>query len=272
MTPFLTLQGRQALITGGTLGAGAATVALFQELGARVLTTARSKPSGFPGDAFVEADLTTEKGVHAVVDAVHQKLGGLDILVNVLGGSSAPSGGFAALDDAEWDKEFGLNLFPAVRLDRALIPGMVAQGSGVVIHVTSIQNRLPLPEATTAYASAKAALNTYSKSISKEVSPKGVRVVRVSPGWIASPVANGLAQRIAEEAGIGCEGGGGAGHHEVAWRNTAGATGRPGRGGRPDRLPGIRPGSVHHRVRACDRRRHDSYDVIRHATGGDLRS
>ena len=205
MTPFLTLQGRRALITGGTLGAGAATVALFQELGARVLTTARTKPSGFPGDAFVEADLTTEKGVHAVVDAVHQKLGGLDILVNVLGGSSAPSGGFAALDDAEWDKEFGLNLFPAVRLDRALIPGMVAQGSGVVIHVTSIQNRLPLPEATTAYASAKAALNTYSKSLSKEVSPKGVRVVRVSPGWIASPIANGLAQRIAEEAGIGYE-------------------------------------------------------------------
>jgi len=205
MTPFLTLQGRRALITGGTLGAGAATVALFQELGARVLTTARTKPSGFPGDAFVEADLTTEKGVHAVVDAVHQELGGLDILVNVLGGSSAPSGGFAALDDAEWDKEFGLNLFPAVRLDRALIPGMVAQGSGVVIHVTSIQNRLPLPEATTAYASAKAALNTYSKSLSKEVSPKGVRVVRVSPGWIASPIANGLAQRIAEEAGIGYE-------------------------------------------------------------------
>ena len=205
MTPFLTLQGRRALITGGTLGAGAATVALFQELGARVLTTARTKPSGFPGDAFVEADLTTEKGVHTVVDAVHQKLGGLDILVNVLGGSSAPSGGFAALDDAEWDKEFGLNLFPAVRLDRALIPGMVAQGSGVVIHVTSIQNRLPLPEATTAYASAKAALNTYSKSISKELSPKGVRVVRVSPGWIASPIANGLAQRIAQEAGIGYE-------------------------------------------------------------------
>lgn len=203
MTPFLTLQGRRALITGGTLGAGAATVALFRELGARVLATARTKPADFAGDAFVEADLTTEKGVQTVVDAVHRELGGLDILVNVLGGSSAPSGGFAALNDVEWDKEFALNFFPAVRLDRALIPDMIAQGSGVVIHVTSIQNRLPLPEATTAYASAKAALNTYSKSLSKEVSPKGVRVVRVSPGWIASPNSNGLALRIAEEAGIG---------------------------------------------------------------------
>lgn len=202
MTQFLTLQGRRALITGGTSGAGAATVALFKDLGARVLTSARTKPADFSGAAFVEADLTTPTGVQTVVDAVHRELGGLDILVNVLGGSSAPSGGFAVLTDKEWDKEFNLNFFPAVRLDRALIPGMVAQGSGVVIHVTSIQRNLPLPEATTAYASAKGALNTYSKSLSKEVSPKGVRVVRVSPGWIASPGSNGLALRIAEQAGI----------------------------------------------------------------------
>ncbi len=202
MTQFLTLQGRRALITGGTSGAGAETVALFKELGARVLTSARTKPADFSGAAFVEADLTTPTGVQTVVDAVQRELGGLDILVNVLGGSSAPSGGYAVLTDEEWDKEFNLNFFPAVRLDRALIPGMVAQGSGVVIHVTSIQRNLPLPEATTGYASAKAALNTYSKSISKEVSPKGVRVVRVSPGWIASPGSNGLAQRIADQAGI----------------------------------------------------------------------
>ncbi|MGV1872570.1 SDR family oxidoreductase [Agrobacterium rosae] len=202
MTQFLTLQGRRALITGGTSGAGAATVALFRELGASVLATARKKPTDFSGAAFVEADLTNKPGVEAVVDAVQRELGGLDILVNMLGGSSAPSGGFAALTDAEWEKEFNLNFFPAVRLDRALIPGMIAQGSGVVIHVTSIQRNLPLPEATTGYASAKGALNTYSKSISKEVSPKGVRVVRVSPGWIADPGANGLALRIAEQAGI----------------------------------------------------------------------
>ncbi|GLS87142.1 short-chain dehydrogenase [Cypionkella aquatica] len=203
MTPFLTLQGRRALITGGTSGAGAATVALFQALGAEVLTTARKKPADFSGAAFVEADLTTVTGVQTVVDAVDRTFGGLDILVNMLGGSSAPSGGYAALDDAEWEKEMNLNFFPAVRLDRALIPAMIAQGRGVVIHVTSIQGRLPLPEATTAYAAAKAALNTYSKSISKEVSPKGVRVVRVSPGWIAAPGENGLALRIASQAGIG---------------------------------------------------------------------
>ncbi|MBY4617173.1 SDR family oxidoreductase [Rhizobium redzepovicii] len=202
MSAFLTLEGRRALITGGTAGAGAATVALFKELGAGVLTTARKKPADVSGAAFVEADLATLDGVQTVVDAVHQELGGVDILVNMLGGSSAPSGGFAALTEDEWEKELNLNFFPAVRLDRALIPGMIAQGSGVVIHVTSIQRVLPLHQATTGYASAKGALNTYSKGISKEVSPKGVRVVRVSPGWIADPGSNGLALRIAEETGI----------------------------------------------------------------------
>ncbi|SIQ51761.1 NAD(P)-dependent dehydrogenase, short-chain alcohol dehydrogenase family [Rhizobium sp. RU20A] len=205
MTPFLTLEGRRALITGGTSGAGAATVSLFKALGARVMTTARTRPAGFSGAAFVEADLTTKAGVETVAEAVRRDFGGLDILVNMLGGSSAPSGGFAALTDEEWEKEFNLNLFPAIRLDRALIPGMIAEGKGVVIHVTSIQRSLPLPEATTGYAAAKAALNTYSKSISKEVSPKGVRVVRVSPGWIADRTSNGLALRIAKEAGISYE-------------------------------------------------------------------
>jgi NAD(P)-dependent dehydrogenase (short-subunit alcohol dehydrogenase family) len=203
MSAFLNLEGRRTLVTGGTSGAGAATVTLFKEFGARVLATARKKPAGFSGAAFVEADLTTVDGVQTVVDAVHREFGGLDILVNVLGGSSAPSGGFAALTEEEWEKEFNLNFFPAVRLDRALIPGMIAQGSGVVIHVTSIQRVLPLHQATTDYASAKGALNTYSKSLSREVSPKGVRVVRVSPGWIADSGSNGLALRIAEEAGIG---------------------------------------------------------------------
>lgn len=202
MSLFLTLEGRRALITGGTLGAGAATVVLFKQLGAQVLTTARTRPADVSGAAFVAADLTTVAGVDTVVQAVRSEFGGVDILVNMLGGSSAPSGGFAALSDEEWEKEFNLNFFPAVRLDRALLPGMVEQGGGVVIHVTSIQNRLPLPQATTGYASAKAALNTYSKSLSKEVSPQGVRVVRVSPGWIAAPGSNGLALRIAEEAGI----------------------------------------------------------------------
>lgn len=206
MTGFLTLANKRALITGGTQGAGAATVALFRDLGARVLTTAR-KAADLPDDVFVAADLTTLAGCDGVAAAVRDRMGGVDIIVHMLGGSSAPGGGFATLGEAEWEAELDLNLRPALRLDRALVPGMVAQGSGVVVHVTSIQALLPLPEATTAYASAKAALSVYSKSLSKEVAPRGVRVVRVAPGWIETEASVRLAERVAADAGTDLEGG-----------------------------------------------------------------
>lgn len=203
----LNLNGRRVLITGGSKGVGAATVALFREEGAQVLTAARTRPADLPDELFVTADLTTVEGCATVADAVNDRLGGVNIIVHVLGGSSAPGGGFAALGEEEWQRELDINLFPAVRLDRALLPGMLAQGDGVIIHVTSIQRELPLPESTTAYAAAKAALSTYSKSLSKEVSPKGVRVVRVSPGWIETEAAVALAERIAQDAGTDYAGG-----------------------------------------------------------------
>jgi NAD(P)-dependent dehydrogenase (short-subunit alcohol dehydrogenase family) len=201
MTEFLTLRGKRALITAGTKGAGKATVDLFRQLGAQVLTAARTKSDDLPEELFLAADLTTAEGATALAQAVQQRLGGVDIIVHMLGGSSAPGGGFAALGDDEWSRELDLNLFPAVRLDRALVPAMVAQGHGVVVHVSSIQRVLPLPESTTAYAAAKAALSTYSKALSKEVSPKGVRVVRVSPGWIETEASVRFAHRIAEQIG-----------------------------------------------------------------------
>lgn len=205
MNSFVTLEGKRALITSGTRGAGAATVRLFEDLGARVLTTARTRPPEMPEAQFVAADLTDAEGCARVAEAVRERLGGVDVVVHMLGGSSAPAGGYRTLGDAEWQKEIDLNLMPAVRLDRALLPGMEALGAGVVIHVTSIQSRLPLPEATTAYAAAKAALSTYSKSLSKQVSPKGVRVARVSPGWIETESAVELARRLAAEHGVDVE-------------------------------------------------------------------
>jgi NAD(P)-dependent dehydrogenase (short-subunit alcohol dehydrogenase family) len=207
MEPFLSLDCKRALITSGTKGAGAATVDLFRALGAQVLTTARSRPEVLPESLFVAADLTTLDGCATVAQAARDRLGGVDMVVHMLGGSSAPAGGFAALSEADWQKELDLNLFPAIRLDRELLPDMVAQGRGVIVHVTSIQSRLPLPEATTAYAAAKAALSTYSKALSKEVSPRGVRVVRVSPGWIETEASVRLAERLARDAGTDYAGG-----------------------------------------------------------------
>ena len=205
MQPALELQGSRALVTGGTKGVGEAVVARLLEAGADVVTTARSRPSGIPADRFIAADITTAAGVKTVVDAVLERWGCVDIIVHVVGGSSAPAGGFQVLDDREWQKAFDLNLYPAVRIDRALLPSMIQQRSGVIVHVTSIQSRLPLPEATMAYAAAKAALSNYSKGLSKEVSPLGVRVVRVSPGWVETDGAVGLVAEIARRNAIDTE-------------------------------------------------------------------
>lgn len=204
----LGLEGKRALVTGGTKGAGAAVVEALLEAGVHVVAAARSVPAEASERlTYVAADLMTAEGCAALAVAALDRFGGVDILVNMLGGSSAPPGGFAALSDAEWFKELNHNLMPAVRLDRALLPSMIAQGSGVIVHVTSIQHELPLHESTTAYAAAKAALSTYSKSLSKEVTPKGIRVVRVSPGWIETDAAVALAERLAHDAGTDYEGG-----------------------------------------------------------------
>src|SRR5229473_5462896 len=199
------LQDLRALVTGGTKGIGHAVAARLRESGATVLVTARTAPSGMPDTDFVAADVATPDGCATVVDAVHRRLGGIDVIVHVVGGSSAPAGGFAVLDDREWQRALDLNLLAAVRLDRALLPAMLEQRSGVIVHITSIQSRLPLPDATIAYAASKAALANYSKGLSKEVSPKGVRVVRVSPGWVETEAAVNLVKRLALEAGTGEE-------------------------------------------------------------------
>src|SRR5215468_2324147 len=207
MSGYLDLEGKRALVTGGTKGVGQAVVAALRDAGATVLITARSRPESMrSAGRFVAADVSTAEGCAAVADAVRDRLGGVDIIVHVVGGSSAPAGGFAVLDDQQWHKALDQNLLAAVRLDRALVPLMLEQGSGVVIHVTSIQDRMPLPEATIAYAAAKGALSNYSKALSKEVSPKGVRVVRVSPGWVETDGAVGLVEAIARQHSTDYEG------------------------------------------------------------------
>lgn len=207
MTADGELHGRRALVTGGTKGVGEAVVTALRDAGARVLTTARTGSESLAQpDLFIAADVSTPDGCATVAQAVRERLGGVDIIVHVVGGSSAPAGGYAVLNDSEWDKALAQNLLAAVRLDRALLPAMVEQGSGVIVHITSIQRILPLPEATIAYAAAKAALANYSKGLSKEVSPKGVRVMRVSPGWVETQAAVGLVSEIARKNGTDYEG------------------------------------------------------------------
>ena len=141
--------GKHVLVTGGTKGMGAAIVKRLREAGANVFTTARSRPGRLsePAD-FVAADITTLRGVETVAEAATRRLGRIDAIVHVVGGSSTPAGGFAAASDEAWEKALAANLYPAVRLDRLLAPAMIERRTGVILHITSIQRTLPLYGAT----------------------------------------------------------------------------------------------------------------------------
>jgi NAD(P)-dependent dehydrogenase (short-subunit alcohol dehydrogenase family) len=195
------LSSKRVLVTGGTKGMGEAIVKRLRQAGATVITTARSKPNELQSpDLFIQSDISTLDGVEKVIKEVLACLGGVDILINNVGGSSAPSGGALALSDEDWQQTFNANLFAAVRLDRAFLPQMLEQGSGVIIHISSIQRTLPL-YATLRLAAAKAALTNYSKGLSNEVAPKGVRVNTVAPGFIETPATTRRIERLAANAG-----------------------------------------------------------------------
>lgn len=202
--PFIAneFSGKRALVTGGTKGIGEAIVNRLLRAGARVATTARTVPSDpkNPELLFIQADLSRPQGSDKVVREVLDRLRGIDILVHVVGGSDAPGGGFSVLTDKDWESALNTNLLSAVRLDRGLLPSMLKQRSGVIVHISSIQRSLPLFEATLAYAAAKAALTNYSKGLSKEVSPRGVRVNTVAPGFIETKAAEALIERLAEQS------------------------------------------------------------------------
>ncbi|QBJ88371.1 SDR family oxidoreductase [Chryseobacterium gleum] len=194
------LSGKIALVTGGTKGAGKSIAERLQQAGATVVITARNAPEQENNLHFIASDLSTAAGSQKVVSEVLTNYGRLDILVNNLGSSSTPAGGFSVLSDEDWESTLQANLLAPVRLDRGFLPQMIERKSGVIIHIASIQGKLPLYDSTLPYAAAKAALRNYSKSLSNEVTPKGVRVLTVSPGWINTTASEAWLGEIARNA------------------------------------------------------------------------
>ncbi len=195
------LDNKVALVTGGTKGTGKAIAERLINAGATVIITARNAPKiKHEKLHFIAADLTTSSGTKKVVEEVLTKFRKLDILVNNMGGSETQGGGFAVLTDEDWLQTLQNNLLAPVRLDRAFLPHMIERGSGVIVHIASIQGKLPLYDSTLPYAAAKAGLINYSKSLSNELAPKGIRVVTVSPGWINTTASKNMMKRIAENS------------------------------------------------------------------------
>lgn len=200
------LTGKVALVTGGTKGIGRAIAERLSNAGAIVIVTARTRPiETHTKHHFIAADLTIAGETDKIVNEANEKFGSIDILVNNMGGSTSPSGGFGALTDEHWESDLQLNLQSAVRMDRAILPQMVEKKSGVIIHISSVTGTLPVYQSLGGYAVAKAALNNYSKSLSKEFSPKGIRVATVSPGMVKTETMDAYLQSLAETSGLSIE-------------------------------------------------------------------
>lgn len=200
------LEGKIALVTGGTKGIGKAIADRLAQAGAKVIITARNHPDETDlKHHFIAADLSDSENTVQLVKEINEKFGGIDILVNNTGGLTSPGGGFSTLTDDHWNNELQLNLLAAVRLDKALLPKMLEQKNGVIIHISSTSGLTPLWEANMAYGVAKAALNAYSKTLSNEVAGKGVRVLTVSPGPVRTGAMEAFLEDLAKKSGITVE-------------------------------------------------------------------
>ncbi|NEA38587.1 oxidoreductase [Streptomyces sp. SID11385] len=193
--------GVRVLVTGGTKGIGAAVAARFAGAGADVVVAARTPVDELPAGRFVAADVATAEGAAALAAEATRLLGGVDVLVNNAGSQTYLPGGALDAADDDWYRDLDTNLMSAVRLDRALLPGMIARDRGVIIHVTSGQARLPGP-ASLPYAAAKAATTVYSKGLANEVGKHGIRVNTVVPGLIETPAVTRRLDRITADSGL----------------------------------------------------------------------
>ena len=184
----LHLSGQTAIVTGASRGIGLAVVRGLVAEGVSVTAGARKSSAELDelartGQArAVEVDLTDPGGPARLVAAAGDRI---DILVNNVGAATARTGGLGQITDEDWQASLTLNLMAAVRTTRAALPAMLAAGRGAIVNVSSANAFLPDP-AVMDYSAAKAALASFSKSLSKEVGRHGVRVNTVSPGPVAT--------------------------------------------------------------------------------------
>lgn len=203
----LDLAGKTAVVTGASRGVGLAVARLLVAEGARVVGAARTVTAELKeaGAHPVAADLSTPEGAEALGAQALAELGGVDILVNNMGGGDHFNfDGFLATDEALWMESFQVNLFGTVRVTRRLLPSILER-RGSIVNISSMCARLP-HTGPIEYSAAKAGLNAFGKALSEEFGPRGVRVNTVSPGPTRTAIwedGNGFGAHLAEASGVG---------------------------------------------------------------------
>ena len=202
----LRLNGQTAIVTGASRGIGLAVTRGLVAEGVRVTAGARKSSAELDELAgaglvrVVEVDLAELGGPARLVAAAGDRI---DILVNNIGAAPARPGGFGEITDEDWQASLTLNLMAAVRTTRAALPVMLAAGKGAIVNISSANAFLPDP-AVMDYSAAKAALANFSKSLSKQVGPHGIRVNTISPGPVATDLwlgDHGVAATVSHATG-----------------------------------------------------------------------
>ena len=204
----LGLQGRNALVTGASKGIGLAITAALVAEGAHVVAGAREgsdelrELTGGGQVHEVKIDLSTATGPADLVAAASEH-GPVEILVNNVAAVTPRLDGFLEITDEQWLSSLNLTFMAAVRTTRAALPDMLAAGRGTIVSTCSVNAFLPDP-AVIDYSAAKAALANFSKALSKEVGPRGIRVNTVSPGPVSTALwlgDDGVAATVARAQG-----------------------------------------------------------------------
>jgi len=204
------LQNKVAVVTGASKGIGLAIVAALAEEGVRVVAGSREQSAALSelANRFsvlpVAVDLSTTDGPTKLIERAVTEFGGVDILINNVGGAEMHVGGFLTTSDADWYRTFDLNVMSTVRASRAALPVMVERGSGVIVNISSVNAHLP-GTSITDYSATKAAMTNLSKALAEEFGPQGIRVNTVSPGPVRTPLwesDGGLADTLGQAFGV----------------------------------------------------------------------
>ncbi|MGH7865764.1 MAG: SDR family NAD(P)-dependent oxidoreductase [Candidatus Binataceae bacterium] len=194
----LGLNGKVALVTGGSRGLGRAMSEALADEGATVIVCARtaqaviavaaetagiSESRGARGGGGFVGDITNPRDMERLVDGIDSEHHGIDILVNNAG--AAKPGGLSETSDDEWRAMFELNTFAAIRLARLCAPHMEKRGGGSIINIASIWGREAGGLLT--YNASKAAMISATKMLARELAPKNIRVNSIAPGSILYP-------------------------------------------------------------------------------------
>lgn len=183
--------GKVILVTGGSRGIGRAIVLAFAALGGQVIfcyhsdhrAAAATTAAAATAVAAIQADVGDRAAVDRLVENVHSRYGRIDVLVNNAG--VFPAGPVRDMSDEIWDQVLRTNLYSVFYCCRAVLPGMVDNGGGVIVNMASVAGQRG-SALHAHYAAAKGGVLAFTRSLAREVSGHNIRVNAVSPGRIAT--------------------------------------------------------------------------------------